>query len=154
MLYIIEEDKGDGWTRARKQSGEEGYVPTSYVEITMEKNCKGAVTYIWSYTVLCPLLHVSVIVLVCASCLSTWPYRGRRPAWTFTSSPFHPSSLLVCLFINHSSSSCSHVCGTDVWEVSVCFRPVCLCLSDVCVVRGFSVSACMNMSPLLCWARC
>uniref|UniRef100_A0A8C9YM79 Formin binding protein 1-like n=1 Tax=Sander lucioperca TaxID=283035 RepID=A0A8C9YM79_SANLU len=46
VLYIIEEDKGDGWTRARKQSGEEGYVPTSYVEITMEKNCKGAVTYI------------------------------------------------------------------------------------------------------------
>ncbi|XP_071753807.1 formin-binding protein 1-like [Centroberyx gerrardi] len=46
VLYIIEEDKGDGWTRARKQSGEEGYVPTSYVEITMEKNSKGAVTYI------------------------------------------------------------------------------------------------------------
>ena len=43
---IIEEDKGDGWTRARKQSGEEGYVPSSYVEITMEKNSKGAVTYI------------------------------------------------------------------------------------------------------------
>ncbi|XP_051929539.1 formin-binding protein 1-like isoform X4 [Hippocampus zosterae] len=40
VLYIIEEDKGDGWTRARKQSGEEGYVPTTYVEITMEKNCK------------------------------------------------------------------------------------------------------------------
>nr|XP_046208735.1 formin-binding protein 1-like isoform X2 [Oncorhynchus gorbuscha] len=46
VLYIIEEDKGDGWTRARKQSGEEGYVPTSYVEIAMEKNSKGAVTYI------------------------------------------------------------------------------------------------------------
>ncbi|KAM4739245.1 formin-binding protein 1-like isoform 3-T3 [Anableps anableps] len=46
ILYIIEEDKGDGWTRARKQSGEEGYVPTSYVEITIEKNSKGAVTYI------------------------------------------------------------------------------------------------------------
>ncbi|KAL6108350.1 fnbp1l [Pungitius sinensis] len=46
VLYIIEEDKGDGWTRARKQSGGEGYVPTSYVEITMERNSKGAVTYI------------------------------------------------------------------------------------------------------------
>ncbi|KAG7242276.1 hypothetical protein INR49_023951 [Caranx melampygus] len=46
VLYIIEEDKGDGWTRARKQSGEEGYVPTSYVDITLEKNSKGAVTYI------------------------------------------------------------------------------------------------------------
>uniref|UniRef100_A0A3Q1G7U5 Formin binding protein 1-like n=1 Tax=Acanthochromis polyacanthus TaxID=80966 RepID=A0A3Q1G7U5_9TELE len=46
VLYIIEEDKGDGWTRARKQSGEEGYVPTSYVEITLEKSSKGAVTYI------------------------------------------------------------------------------------------------------------
>ncbi|KAM6962850.1 formin-binding protein 1-like [Aplochiton taeniatus] len=46
VLYIIEEDKGDGWTRARKQSGDEGYVPTSYLEITMERNSKGAVTYI------------------------------------------------------------------------------------------------------------
>ncbi|XP_067086575.1 formin-binding protein 1-like isoform X1 [Osmerus mordax] len=46
VLYIIEEDKGDGWTRARRQGGEEGYVPTSYLEITMEKNSKGAVTYI------------------------------------------------------------------------------------------------------------
>uniref|UniRef100_A0A8C2ZZC1 Formin binding protein 1-like n=1 Tax=Cyclopterus lumpus TaxID=8103 RepID=A0A8C2ZZC1_CYCLU len=42
VLYIIEEDKGDGWTRARKQGGEEGYVPTSYVEITMERNSKGS----------------------------------------------------------------------------------------------------------------
>ncbi len=46
VLYIIEEDKGDGWTRVRKQGGVEGYVPTSYVEITLEKNSKGAVTYI------------------------------------------------------------------------------------------------------------
>ncbi|TRY57183.1 hypothetical protein DNTS_003269 [Danionella cerebrum] len=46
-LYSFdEEDKGDGWTRVRKNSGEEGYVPTSYVDITMEKNSKGAVTYI------------------------------------------------------------------------------------------------------------
>ncbi|XP_028856634.1 formin-binding protein 1-like isoform X1 [Denticeps clupeoides] len=42
VLYVIEEDKGDGWTRARKQSGEEGYVPTSYVDITVEKNSKGS----------------------------------------------------------------------------------------------------------------
>ncbi|KAJ1170971.1 hypothetical protein NDU88_002842 [Pleurodeles waltl] len=42
VMYIIEEDKGDGWTRARKQSGEEGYVPTSYVEVTLEKNSKGS----------------------------------------------------------------------------------------------------------------
>uniref|UniRef100_H3C733 Formin binding protein 1-like n=1 Tax=Tetraodon nigroviridis TaxID=99883 RepID=H3C733_TETNG len=42
VLYIIEEDKGDGWTRARKQTGEEGYVPTSYVDITLEKSSKGA----------------------------------------------------------------------------------------------------------------
>uniref|UniRef100_A0A673M5E9 Formin-binding protein 1-like n=1 Tax=Sinocyclocheilus rhinocerous TaxID=307959 RepID=A0A673M5E9_9TELE len=46
VLYVIEEDKGDGWTRVRKQGGEEGYIPTSYVEITLEKNSKGAVTYI------------------------------------------------------------------------------------------------------------
>ncbi|XP_048109505.1 formin-binding protein 1-like isoform X2 [Alosa alosa] len=42
VLYVIEEDKGDGWTRARKQSGEEGYVPSSYVDITLEKNSKGS----------------------------------------------------------------------------------------------------------------
>ncbi|XP_043942759.1 formin-binding protein 1-like [Protopterus annectens] len=42
VLYILEEDKGDGWTRARNQSGEEGYVPTSYVDITLEKNSKGS----------------------------------------------------------------------------------------------------------------
>ncbi|XP_026178879.1 formin-binding protein 1-like isoform X1 [Mastacembelus armatus] len=42
VLYIIEEDKGDGWTRARKQSGEEGYVPTSYIDITLEKSSKGS----------------------------------------------------------------------------------------------------------------
>ncbi|XP_016367125.1 formin-binding protein 1-like [Sinocyclocheilus rhinocerous] len=46
VLYVIEIDKGDGWTRVRKQGGEEGYIPTSYVEITLEKNSKGAVTYI------------------------------------------------------------------------------------------------------------
>nr|XP_054608024.1 formin-binding protein 1-like isoform X2 [Nothobranchius furzeri] len=40
VLYIIEEDKGDGWTRARKQNGEEGYIPTSYVEITIERHGK------------------------------------------------------------------------------------------------------------------
>lgn len=46
VLYIIEEDKGDGWTKARRQNGEEGYVPTSYIDVTLEKNSKGAVTYI------------------------------------------------------------------------------------------------------------
>lgn len=46
VLYIIEEDKGDGWTRARRQNGEEGYVPTSYIDVTLEKTSKGAVTYI------------------------------------------------------------------------------------------------------------
>ncbi|XP_062991991.1 formin-binding protein 1-like isoform X3 [Elgaria multicarinata webbii] len=46
VLYIIEEDKGDGWTRARRQNGEEGYVPTSYIDVTLEKSSKGAVTYI------------------------------------------------------------------------------------------------------------
>ncbi|XP_018608703.1 formin-binding protein 1-like [Scleropages formosus] len=33
MLYVIEKDKGDGWTRARNCSGHEGFVPTSYLEI-------------------------------------------------------------------------------------------------------------------------
>ncbi|KAK7889836.1 hypothetical protein WMY93_025396 [Mugilogobius chulae] len=42
VLYIIEQDKGDGWTRVRKQNGDEGYVPTTYVDITLEKNSKGS----------------------------------------------------------------------------------------------------------------
>uniref|UniRef100_A0ACB8F349 Formin-binding protein 1-like n=1 Tax=Sphaerodactylus townsendi TaxID=933632 RepID=A0ACB8F349_9SAUR len=42
ILYIIEEDKGDGWTRARRQNGEEGYVPTSYIDVTLEKNSQGS----------------------------------------------------------------------------------------------------------------
>ncbi|KFP45289.1 Formin-binding protein 1, partial [Chlamydotis macqueenii] len=42
ILYVIEEDKGDGWTRIRKNEDEEGYVPTSYVEVYLDKNAKGA----------------------------------------------------------------------------------------------------------------
>ncbi|XP_060613531.2 formin-binding protein 1 isoform X11 [Anolis sagrei] len=45
-LFVIEEDKGDGWTRIRRSEEEEGYVPTSYVEVYLEKNAKGAMTYI------------------------------------------------------------------------------------------------------------
>ncbi|XP_041530109.1 formin-binding protein 1 isoform X9 [Microtus oregoni] len=46
MLSVIEEDKGDGWTRIRRNEDEEGYVPTSYVEVYLDKNAKGAKTYI------------------------------------------------------------------------------------------------------------
>uniref|UniRef100_A0AAZ3SD86 Formin binding protein 1b n=1 Tax=Oncorhynchus tshawytscha TaxID=74940 RepID=A0AAZ3SD86_ONCTS len=46
LLYVIEEDKGDGWTRVRRNEEEEGYVPTSYVEVLLETNAKGAMTYI------------------------------------------------------------------------------------------------------------
>ncbi|XP_021117530.1 formin-binding protein 1 isoform X4 [Heterocephalus glaber] len=46
-LFVIEEDKGDGWTRIRRsEEEEEGYVPTSYVEVYLDKNPKGAKTYI------------------------------------------------------------------------------------------------------------
>ncbi|XP_076014834.1 formin-binding protein 1 isoform X3 [Genypterus blacodes] len=40
LLYVIEEDKGDGWTRVRRNEDEEGYVPTSYVEVFLETNAK------------------------------------------------------------------------------------------------------------------
>ncbi|XP_071219557.1 formin-binding protein 1-like isoform X17 [Salvelinus alpinus] len=46
LLYVIEEDKGDGWTRVRRNEEEEGYVPTSYVEVSLETTGKGAMTYI------------------------------------------------------------------------------------------------------------
>uniref|UniRef100_A0A8C7XA97 Formin binding protein 1b n=1 Tax=Oryzias sinensis TaxID=183150 RepID=A0A8C7XA97_9TELE len=40
LLYVIEEDKGDGWTRVRRNEEEEGYVPTSYIEVLLETNAK------------------------------------------------------------------------------------------------------------------
>ncbi|XP_030623293.1 formin-binding protein 1 isoform X1 [Chanos chanos] len=40
VLYVIEEDKGDGWTRVRRNEEEEGYVPTSYVEVFLDANAK------------------------------------------------------------------------------------------------------------------
>ncbi|XP_074472994.1 formin-binding protein 1 isoform X9 [Sebastes fasciatus] len=40
LLYVIEEDKGDGWTRVRRNEDEEGYVPSSYVEVFLETNAK------------------------------------------------------------------------------------------------------------------
>ncbi|XP_040180567.1 formin-binding protein 1 isoform X11 [Rana temporaria] len=41
ILKVIEEDKGDGWTRIRRSEEEEGYVPTSYIEVYLDKNAKG-----------------------------------------------------------------------------------------------------------------
>ncbi|XP_054600579.1 formin-binding protein 1 homolog isoform X7 [Nothobranchius furzeri] len=46
LLFVIEEDKGDGWTRVRRSEDDEGYVPTSYIEVILETNAKGAMTYI------------------------------------------------------------------------------------------------------------
>ncbi|XP_069603621.1 formin-binding protein 1 isoform X19 [Ranitomeya imitator] len=40
VLSVIEEDKGDGWTRIRRNEEEEGYVPTSYIEVYLDKNAK------------------------------------------------------------------------------------------------------------------
>ncbi|XP_077334435.1 formin-binding protein 1 isoform X3 [Lithobates pipiens] len=40
ILKVIEEDKGDGWTRIRRSEEEEGYVPTSYIEVYLDKNAK------------------------------------------------------------------------------------------------------------------
>ncbi|XP_061838049.1 cdc42-interacting protein 4 homolog [Nerophis lumbriciformis] len=35
VLAVVEEDKGDGWTRVRRSNGNEGYIPTSYVTISL-----------------------------------------------------------------------------------------------------------------------
>ncbi|KAM4661806.1 formin-binding protein 1 isoform 3-T3 [Discoglossus pictus] len=40
ILNVIEEDKGDGWTRIRRSEDEEGYVPTSYIEVYLDRNAK------------------------------------------------------------------------------------------------------------------
>ncbi|XP_054912395.1 cdc42-interacting protein 4 homolog [Poeciliopsis prolifica] len=34
LLSVMEEDKGDGWMRVLRASGQEGYIPTSYVKLT------------------------------------------------------------------------------------------------------------------------
>lgn len=46
LLSVVEEDKGDGWTRVRRNQEEEGYVPTSYIKVFLDSNAKGAMTYI------------------------------------------------------------------------------------------------------------
>ncbi|KAM6954196.1 formin-binding protein 1a [Aplochiton taeniatus] len=46
LLSVIEEDKGDGWTRVRRNPDDEGYVPTSYIKVFLDSNAKGAMTYI------------------------------------------------------------------------------------------------------------
>ncbi|XP_073351213.1 cdc42-interacting protein 4 homolog isoform X3 [Pagrus major] len=37
VLAVVEEDKGDGWTRVRRSNGDEGYIPTSYVTISLNE---------------------------------------------------------------------------------------------------------------------
>lgn len=37
VFAVVEEDKGDGWTRVRRNNGDEGYIPTSYANITLNK---------------------------------------------------------------------------------------------------------------------
>ncbi|XP_056310064.1 cdc42-interacting protein 4 homolog isoform X3 [Danio aesculapii] len=37
VLAVVEEDKGDGWTRVRRNNGDEGYIPTSYATIMVNK---------------------------------------------------------------------------------------------------------------------
>lgn len=36
-FLVIERDTGDGWTRVRRTNGEEGYVPTLYVELFLDE---------------------------------------------------------------------------------------------------------------------
>ncbi|XP_054629741.1 formin-binding protein 1-like [Dunckerocampus dactyliophorus] len=43
LLSVVEEDKGDGWTRVRRNLEEEGYVPTSYIKVFLDTNAKGFV---------------------------------------------------------------------------------------------------------------
>ena len=35
QMQVIEQDVGDGWTRVRKNNGDEGFVPTSYVQVSI-----------------------------------------------------------------------------------------------------------------------
>ncbi|KAB0407098.1 hypothetical protein E2I00_004254 [Balaenoptera physalus] len=40
-VYVIEEDKGDGWTRIRRNEDEEGYVPTSFLKMVPGARASG-----------------------------------------------------------------------------------------------------------------
>uniref|UniRef100_A0A8C6SER2 Thyroid hormone receptor interactor 10a n=1 Tax=Neogobius melanostomus TaxID=47308 RepID=A0A8C6SER2_9GOBI len=44
-LEVVEGDKGDGWTRVRRNNGDEGYIPTSYATITLCNNSHVMVPY-------------------------------------------------------------------------------------------------------------
>lgn len=44
LLSVVEEDKGDGWTRVRRNLDEEGYVPTSYIKVFLDSGAKGAIS--------------------------------------------------------------------------------------------------------------
>lgn len=46
LLSVVEEDKGDGWTRVRRNLEEEGYVPTSYIKVFLDSSAKGKMTYL------------------------------------------------------------------------------------------------------------
>lgn len=35
LFDVVELDQGDGWTRVRRANLEEGFVPTSYLEIRL-----------------------------------------------------------------------------------------------------------------------
>lgn len=36
LLTVMEEDKGDGWMRVLKATGEEGYIPSSYAQLASQ----------------------------------------------------------------------------------------------------------------------
>lgn len=39
-LEVVELDQGDGWTRVRRtKTDEEGFVPTTYLDIEIDANC-------------------------------------------------------------------------------------------------------------------
>ncbi|XP_040007600.1 formin-binding protein 1-like isoform X1 [Xiphias gladius] len=50
LLSVVEEDKGDGWTRVRRNLDEEGYVPTSYIKVFLDSSAKGQVCLILGST--------------------------------------------------------------------------------------------------------
>lgn len=36
QFSVVEFDNGDGWTRIRKDTGDEGFVPTTYIQISSQ----------------------------------------------------------------------------------------------------------------------
>ena len=78
-LSIVDQDNGDGWTRIRKPTGEEGFVPTTYIKIHWGER---ELSYLWIQS------------LSCATIVEHFTYDVRATATTLNAQVFSCDSLI------------------------------------------------------------